>query len=596
MMSAMGMFAILHACKHRQQPRSAVQQRKKISGVSWLLIVCSLLLFAMPVQADVRASVDRDRVTLGETVVLNIEIDSISGMPPDFRTMSRDFQVKDMTTNQQVDMVNGRVQLRVQFLLILEPSREGVLTIPALNIGGQQTQPLTVTVQPARNAPSTAAPEPEVIPRASIFLDSRIETETPYAQQSVGYVVRLYYLPGTLIEGQLNQPLPQGATLPRIGEDREYTRDIGGRQYKVLERRFLVIPERSGQIQIPPAEFEGRSVETIFDQVMGGRGDIQIKGKPYTLQARAIPGSAPQPWLPLRGLHLRYLEASRGGHAGEASTVVLEAVAEGAGASQLPELQLRANGDAQVFAEAAQIREDFVNDRPQVTVTRKFSIVPNSTGALRISGPRIVWWDVQAGIARTESLPDLVWQVQPGTQAAGSNAAATNPAGGTAVVAKRSGLSGMLSRAMEASPWLMAAVFLVLLWLFTLVWGWRLWTRRSAVANTVSSSKVDASVAASGPRFDLTAFTRVLNGGDLGDITDALCALAQPTTANLDELRARLDDPAQRAAIDALQHARWGDGRAVEARAALRAAFAAGPRWRIERPAPKPILAPLYPE
>ena len=87
---------------------------------------------------------------------------------------------------------------------------------------------------------------------------------------------------------------------------------------------------------------------------------------------------------------------------------------------------------------------------------------------------------------------------------------------------------------------------------------------------------------------------RTLAEGDLGAIAETLCALASPT-ADLDALRERLEDPVQRDAITLLQRARWGCGDAAAARAALRKAFADGPRWKSAEQARTELLPPLYP-
>src|SRR3546814_10381997 len=92
----------------------------------------------------------------------------------------------------------------------------------------------------------------------------------------------------------------------------------------------------------------------------------------------------------------------------------MEARADGARAAQFPENELPSIDGAQVFAEPAQVDETFDNGRPSVKVTRKFSIVTSRSGALRIPGPRIAWWDVRAAAARTASMPDLQLQVEPG--------------------------------------------------------------------------------------------------------------------------------------------------------------------------------------
>ncbi|MCW0463983.1 hypothetical protein NB705_001056 [Xanthomonas sacchari] len=88
---------------------------------------------------------------------------------------------------------------------------------------------------------------------------------------------------------------------------------------------------------------------------------------------------------------------------------------------------------------------------------------------------------------------------------------------------------------------------------------------------------------------------KALDSGGLDEVAAILCA--QAGVADLDTVVQRLDDPAQRDAVLRMQHARWGGGGDVTgARAALRAAFASGPRWRVaSRGAAEDDLPPLYP-
>jgi len=88
---------------------------------------------------------------------------------------------------------------------------------------------------------------------------------------------------------------------------------------------------------------------------------------------------------------------------------------------------------------------------------------------------------------------------------------------------------------------------------------------------------------------------RALDTGDLGDVGHVLSAMARPPARDIDELRERLDDPAQRDAVDALQRARWAGGDGAAARRQLRAAFARGPRWKSSPTATPSPLPPLYP-
>jgi hypothetical protein len=61
-------------------------------------------------------------------------------------------------------------------------------------------------------------------------------------------------------------------------------------------------------------------------------------------------------------------------------------------------------------------------------------------------------------------------------------------------------------------------------------------------------------------------------------------------------VRGKLGDPAQQAAVDAWQRARWGDGDLASALAALRSAFKRGPRWKAATAKARELLPPLYPE
>jgi len=87
-----------------------------------------------------------------------------------------------------------------------------------------------------------------------------------------------------------------------------------------------------------------------------------------------------------------------------------------------------------------------------------------------------------------------------------------------------------------------------------------------------------------------------LAGGDLAVIAQALGAAADVRGDDLDAVRKRLDDAAQVDAVSRLQAARWGDGDAASALAALRSAFAKGAHLHVAARASESLLPPLYPE
>lgn len=540
-----------------------------------LVAAALLLLASLAAVAQPRAWLDRDRIGAGETVTLNIE--SAGTTAPDYTPLQREFAVTGNSSRRQFELVNGRGSTRTLYAVALQPRRDGLLTIPSLVVGSERTQPLSLLVTAAPAAPPNRV-------GADVFIESEADDQDPYVQQAVGWVVRLYSAV-PLVSGQIDQAAPDGASLQRVGDDAQYTRQLGDRRYTVVERRFLLIPERSGSLSVPGATFEGRGAGGFFDDLFGnsGRGGaLQARGAPRILQVRAAPDNAPQPWLPLHGLQLRYATTPQDLRAGSAATLAIEATADGATAAQMPELQLPAIAGVQVFAEPAQTDETFSHGRPRVKVTRKFSLVPARAGALRLPGVSLKWWDVRAGAAREASLPPLTWQVAAGEGAAAAAPPAA-PDGGAAPAA------GQAPSAGGQRGWIIASLLFAALWLLTLLWALQ-HRPPPAAAGSATATHVDAK-----PVPGVAGLKRALDTGDFTEVADSLCAMADPPARDIDALIDRLDDPQQRAALATMQRARWGDGDGTAARAALRSAFARGPRWSaVEIPA-KSVLPPLYP-
>jgi hypothetical protein len=571
-------------------------------------VLAALAVFALATVADAqtRAWLDRDRIALGETATLNIETDANGA--PDYAPLLGDFDLGGQSSRQQLSWINGSASSRSLYAVALRPRRDGVLRIPALRVGGGITAPLSLLV--------TAAPAAEA-GSGTVFIQSEADAQAPYVQQAVGWVVRLYSAV-PLIAGQLDQPEPSGASLQRIGEDVQYRRSVGTRSYVVTERRYLLIPERSGELVVPPARFDGRGSGNAFDQLFGdGQSELHAVARPRVLKVRPIPANAPQPWLPLRALTLRYLAQPTKAQVGRPVDIAVEATADGATASQLPELVLPAIDGVQVFPERARSDESLVEARPQVRLQRRFSLVPTRSGTLIVPGPRVDWWDSRAGEARSATLPPTTLQVAPGAVPT----AAPDAAAPSADV-----IPGEPSR----GPWALGALAVLALAMVLVGLAWRSRAQqpprtdrgpsnrapaaspatatppplpnvetpmapRTAVGAPVQTRAVPAVQVDATPTVSLPSLARALELGNLPDVEAALRHLAGDG-ADLDAVIARLDDAAQRDAVAQMRLARWAGGDAARARSQLRRAFAGGPRWRTAPPPARDPLPPLYPE
>ena len=548
-------------------PMPPQRASRAMAPAAALLAVLLLWLPALA-PAATRAWLDRSRVAVGESVTLNIETDQ-AGAAPDYAPLQSGFEVGRAFRRNE----GGRVL----FGVALTPLAAGALQVPALRVGTERTPPLPLAVAPAVQGP-----------RGEVFVETAVDDHAPYVQQSVGVVVRLHYAT-PLLSGELALDAPDGASLQRVGEDVQGSRELGGRQYRVVERRYLLVPERSGPLRLPPARFRGRGAGGFFDDFFGTDRSLAADGQAQLLQVRAQPDAAPQPWLPLRELRLRYLAAPSQARAGEAVEIAVEAVAQGATAALFPEIPVPQVDGAQVFAERAQATERFVDGSPQLTVVRRYAVVPLRTGPLRVPGPRMDWWDVGAGSARVADLPELRLEVAPGAMPAPPAAAAAAADPGQPGAAVEVAMDGD-----ARFPWPWLAALLALLWLATLAWA--LWLRRGARGTHRDGDDEGDAGAVPQSRPARADLRRALDAGGFDEVVRLLQAMASPPAADLDEAIARLDDVAQREALEQMRRALWaGAGDVTAARAALRAAFRDGPRWTASAGAPREPLPPLYP-
>ncbi|MCC5095964.1 BatD family protein [Xanthomonas campestris] len=566
----------------------------------WLLS-SSVAILALPAGAVTRAWLDRDSIDAGDAVTLNIETDQ-RGAEPDYGPLRGGFGLGAKNANQQMQVTNGSVTIRALFGVVITPRQTGEIIVPAIRVGNERTEPLRLQV--VATAVDAGAPGAAGASAArgneEAFVETQVDDPQPYVQQSVGVVVRLYYAT-QLASGELDLQAPDGASLQRVGDDVSSAKAVNGRQYNVVERRYLLVPERSGRLVVPPARFNGRAVGGFFDDYFGrGNGELNARSASIPLQVRAQPANAPQPWLPLRSLTLRYTSTPQRATAGEAAQIVVEASARGATQAQFPELPTPSVPDAQVFAEPAQYEERFVDGSPQLRLTRRYSIVPNRAGPLLIPGLQVAWWDVGAAAAKTASLPDLTLDVAAGSGAFAAPAAAPSPASqpaGEAVAPAPAASTLRLQGAPAASRpwgWIAAAAGFAVLWIATLVWALR--RRRGGTRTVAAGAGAGAAAPAPGKRatHSVADLRRALDTGGMDDVATVLCGMAG--VADIDSVLAALSDPAQRAAVAQMQRARWGgDGDVTAARAALREAFANGPRWHHATAAEPDVLAPLYP-
>lgn len=537
----------------------------------WLLLAC---LISGTANAAARASVQPERITLGNTATLTIETDE-SGVQPDLSPLQEKFELRGQSSSMQTSIVNGRQSTRIAYTIEIEPREAGIVGIPPLQVGQTQTESLSLTVMPPTPG-SPASGDP-------YFVQTELSADHAYVQQPLVYTVRLYYAV-QLVDGNVEARTPEHASLQQLGEDINRQEEVGGRRYQVFERHYLLIPEQSGPLTIPPAQFRGRAQSDGRRGYFGGVENVSAVSQPRSIEVRPQPDGAPQPWLPARSLALARGQLPAGARAGEPLMLEISLTADGVTKDQLPEIKLPAIADAQVFPEPAQTQDSLVAGLPVSRRTQRFAIVPAHAGPLTLPALEIGYWNTandRADVARLDALTLQIAAGNPSVPAAAAPVIAPIAASAPAAIAPTASDPELLA---SLRNWRIAAGVLLAALIVALLWGWR--RGASAAPSVPALSPTRAAL-----------LPQALQTDDLKVIAAALCADGE--CLSLGALATQLGDATQRNATQALDTALWagaGQGDTHALLAQLRAAFKSGLRMApASTGSSVDTLPPLYP-
>lgn len=558
-----------------------------------LVLLACLPCVALAQGAAPVASVDRGKVGAGETVTLNIEVADDTSEAPDLSALMPDFVVLGTSTNHTLSIVNGKRESRTILGVALRPRREGHLTIPALTIGGQRTQPVSVDVVASTDTSAAAADKP-------VALEGKADPVTAYVGQQIDYTLRLYFAVN-LADGQLGDPSAEGAEVRRVGQDANYQTMRGGRRFNVVERHYAIFPQHAGTLEIQPPTFQGTAVDPTDATSFFGAGEpVNAVAERQRIEVRARPDQAANgAWIPARDLKLSLDGLPPDGKArvGQPVTLTMRLEAQGMPFEALPALSLPTLDGADVYPDKAVTGGG--TSGPWVTGRRQqgFAVVPTRPGTLHIPATTLHWWNVITDKPEVATVPAHDIEVAPGSGAP-TPAKALPPA---TAASTSTATAGTVARELSpvradagASTWRWLFIAALSLWIATLV-AWFLLARGRGRRAPSDTDPATAAIVRERPARE--HFLKVATGADLAATERALLQWARtlrPSIRSLGDLAAALREGPQRDAIAALQRARFAGGDAPGE--VLRDAFQRGFDWQPAHPdAPDDGLPPLYP-
>jgi hypothetical protein len=470
----------------------------------WLCI----LIFSVPAGAALEASVDRTRLIEGETLELTLETEAANRFNrPELAPLEEHFAIQNSRQLSLVSQLDGKTQPVTRWVITLLPKRTGYVVIPPLSVDTLSSDPISLQV-----LTSSEAARDNTAQMAPVFIDAEVDTETPYVQAQVLLTLRVYHSVSLYDDSTLTGLDFPDARVESLGPPRNYERLINGIRHGVIEVRYAIFPQRSGELEVPSQLFTATTMPSRSADSALSRGRlVQVRSPGINLQVRPIPPTYPPgaPWLPATGLSLSQSWQPDPGLdllAGESLTRTLTITAEGLNASQLPELS--SLGEAAItglreYTDQPELENSVVDNGIRGLRQDSAALLVQQAGAFQIPALRLYWWDTASDSLRETQLDPIALNVMSSQ----SFAAAAPPA---SVQASEEFLVSPL-----LWPWQLATALLGLALIISLGALWRL----RGVLQRLNN-----------PYQDEEIFDEEIQGNPLTDLQSA-CRTNQPAEA-----------------------------------------------------------------
>ncbi|WP_177168851.1 BatD family protein [Thalassotalea agarivorans] len=381
----------------------------------------TLIFCALSIQAHattkITATVDQNPAVVNQSLLLEVTADdSLGDKTLDLSALEQDFLVGRTSVSSQTQSINFKTTRKTIWRTVLVPKKVGQFTIPAFEIDGQFSEAFQLSVQAANEASSVAN---------DVFMTVDLSQHDIYVQQQSLLTVRLH-LAAELQRGSLSEPIMPNALIEQFGKDTEQQEIIDGKRYNIIERKYLVKPQQSGQYTLTPPLFSG---EVMVPSARRGNflsfnttKPVSVAGEKIAVTVKPQPSEAQGDWLPSELVILAEEQSEQSTFfVGDPITRKITLTAVGVSQEQLPQINLSLPDGLRAYADQPQITSGTRESRLISQSTTSFAIVALKPGTYTMPAVTIPWWNtitnrqefatINAQTVTVEASPDIISEV-----------------------------------------------------------------------------------------------------------------------------------------------------------------------------------------
>ncbi len=366
-----------------------------------------------------KVTLDRDVVSMNDSFTISFQaVGSVSD--PDFSPLGKDFSILSKHKRSNLSLYNGKSTSSNEWLVEVKAKRDGVLEVPSIKFGKEQSPTVQITVKNVQQSSANGSANNQG--DDEIFIEVEAVPENSWVQGQILYTIRLFRSVNTFNSSLSEPKISGGKMIAEKLEDRQFETSRNNKRYIVLQRRYALFPQASGEFTFEPIVFTGQVSQRsrhLFDPFGQNSQKIQRLSRAINLTIKPVPADySGNTWLPAKKIQIeeKWITDPNKLIAGEPVTRTIVIKADGLSSEQLPEISLGELGDFKIYPDQAEMHNQTGRDGVLGIRQEKRAMIPNKAGEYVLPAVELKWWNTQTGKMEIAELPERVINVLPGTE------------------------------------------------------------------------------------------------------------------------------------------------------------------------------------
>ena len=368
------------------------------------LIFLLLLFTSFELYAKVTASVDQSKIRYGQSLQLNIKSDNAAGLSPNLSKLKRSFKVVGSSKVSRPYIKNGRRQIKTLWFYILQPKRSGNLTIPVINVNGEKTNAIKVSVKPIKKAKATQTQKKaikKIENTHNIIVKASLNKKKLYPSEILEYRLSINAPKEKNGIFQIKAPFIAGAIVLPLAAMSTKEATLRGKPRSIHSQSYAIFAEKVAIYQIEPAR-----VTYSEPSLQGNPKDILLKANSlhFEIAPKANQTSLGY-WLPSDSISLtQTFDIPNNLKKGDTINRTITLKAQGLDVDSLPLMSTLTHENIRMSLQDVRLDSEVIAGKLIATRSETVSMTFKSSGSMSIEPIDIHWWNTKVDQARVATI------------------------------------------------------------------------------------------------------------------------------------------------------------------------------------------------